>query len=143
MISDCQTFIRQKHQRNVAFANEAAKAAPPPVVIMENTAMARDIISRFKQRGPLSARRLALLAGVGALSVATLLGASGGGLQPWAFAAPSAARAAEVRPASFADVAEKVMPAVVSVRVKVQGAQQMGYDEENGPEPGSPAERFF
>jgi serine protease Do len=49
------------------------------------------------------------------------------------------------RPAGFADIVEKVKPAVISVRVKVNsGPSLMGFDEQDGSKsPGSQMERFF
>ena len=49
------------------------------------------------------------------------------------------------RPVGFADIVEKVKPAVISVRVKVDaGAKMMGFEnEEGGRLPGSPMDRFF
>jgi serine protease Do len=75
----------------------------------------------------LSARRLVLLAGVAGFGVSVLLG--GAALVPKA-AAPltnlAYAQGTE-RPVGFADIVEKVKPAVISVRVKV-GAKLMGSD---------------
>src|SRR5947207_4681570 len=68
----------------------------------------------------LSARRLVLLAGVAGLGVAVLLG--GAGLLPMSTgpALSSIAYAQGLqRPAGFADIVDKVKPAVISVRVKV------------------------
>jgi serine protease Do len=90
----------------------------------------------------LSARRLVLLAGVAGLGVAVLFG--GAGLLPKSTgpALSSIAYAQGVqRPAGFADIVEKVKPAVISVRVKVNsGAKMMGFD---GNSPNSQMERFF
>ena len=79
----------------------------------------------------LSARRIVLLATVTGLGVA---GATIGpnalhqaGLPTYA----AAANAAEIaqRPAGFADLVEKVKPAVISVRVKVKaGSEMMSFD---------------
>jgi serine protease Do len=91
----------------------------------------------------LSARRLALLATVAGLGVA---GAATG---PYGFRQamlPSyTAQAAEnmQRPVGFADLVEKVKPAVISVRVKVDaGAEMMGFDDDL-PSQNSPMQRFF
>src|SRR5262245_42706425 len=99
----------------------------------------------------LSARRIALLAttvaGLGALALAgqplftpdTLPGLS----------APAHAQNANVaRPAGFADIVEKVKPAVVSVRVKVEAGPQLSSDDFQIPQgqqgqQGSPFEFFF
>ncbi len=50
-----------------------------------------------------------------------------------------------IQPPSFADVVEKVNPAVVSVRVKSQ-QPELSADNQDFPfqfQPGSPMERFF
>jgi len=97
--------------------------------------------------GPLSGRRLALLATVAGVGAVALVAGSQGSFSPPAFS--SAAHAAETyqHPAGFADLVEKVKPAVISVRVKVQGgAESMGFDESengHGVAPGSPGERLF
>jgi len=49
-----------------------------------------------------------------------------------------------VRPVGFADIVEKVKPAVISVRVKVDRSPQLSADNDDNPfPPGSPFERFF
>jgi serine protease Do len=93
----------------------------------------------------LSARRVVLMAGVAALSATMLFGAAN--LVPNApgSALSSLAYAQNVqRPVGFADIVEKVKPAVISVRVKVDsGAKMMGF-EGNSPFPNnSQMERFF
>ena len=91
------------------------------------------------------ARRLVLLATVAGLGVA---GASVGPNvlhQSLGFYAP-AANAAEIarRPAGFADLVEKVKPAVISVRVKMDaGAGMMGFDGDMPSPPNSHMQRFF
>jgi len=48
------------------------------------------------------------------------------------------------RPVGFADIVEKVKPAVISVRVKVERPANSGLSDEDLPfPPGSPFERFF
>jgi serine protease Do len=93
----------------------------------------------------LSKRRLALLAGAAALSGSLLLG--GANLLPQTtgpvIASPAYAQSVQ-RPVGFADIVEKVKPAVISVRVKVDaGAQMMGLDGNSPFAPNSPMERFF
>jgi len=93
----------------------------------------------------LSARRGVLMAGVAALSATMLFGAAN--LVPNApgSALSTLAYAQNVqRPVGFADIVEKVKPAVISVRVKVDsGAKMMGF-EGNSPFPNnSQMERFF
>jgi serine protease Do len=90
----------------------------------------------------LSARRLVLLAGVAGFGVTVLLG--GAGLLPQA-SHPALSTIAYAqgtqRPMGFADIVEKVKPAVISVRVKVAaGAKMMGLE---GDAPNSQMERFF
>ncbi len=90
-------------------------------------------------------RRLALLAGVAALSGSLLLG--GANFLPQmtvpGMATPAYAQNVQ-RPVGFADIVEKVKPAVISVRVKVDaGAQMMGLEGNSPFPPNSPMERFF
>ncbi|HEY4738689.1 MAG TPA: Do family serine endopeptidase [Xanthobacteraceae bacterium] len=101
----------------------------------------------------LGARRMTLLASVGALGVAMLLVGPGG--QYWrssAGAAPaSAAEFGMQRPVGFADIVAKVKPAVISVQVKVSGSADPALlhgsrddDEEQIPtQPGSPLDKFL
>jgi serine protease Do len=107
----------------------------------------------------LTARRLTLLTSVAGLAVAVLLAGPGGfsrampGTNAMAIdAAASSSRmslaasptdAAQV-PQSFADLATKVKPAVISVRVKID--KIVDSDQNGAPnpsEPGSPFYRFF
>ena len=101
-----------------------------------------------KTRG-LTARRAALLATVAGLGLGVLFVSPDRVPQPNLPALTSPAQAQNVtqeaqtvaRPIGFADVVEKVKPAVISVRVKVENnAQTMGLDTEGLP-PG--LERFF
>jgi serine protease Do len=98
----------------------------------------------FRQaRRLLPCRRLALLAGVAGLSAA-LLGAAeyGTGSRLTVLATPAYAESMQ-RPAGFADIVEKVKPAVISVRVRV-GAETSSLRDDNNPiGPGSPFEEFF
>ena len=95
----------------------------------------------FRSEWPraLSARRLVLLATVAGLGVA------GAAIGPYGIRQgmlPSyAANAAESaqRPVGFADLVEKVKPAVISVRVKVDaGAEMMNFDDEMPSRQNSP-----
>ena len=105
---------------------------------------------KFKR---LAARRLTLLASVGALGAAMLLVGPGGQYsQPAIGAAPaSAAELGMQHPAGFADIVAKVKPAVISVRVKLSSAAEPAIlhgnrddDEQQIPaQPGSPRDRFF
>src|ERR671915_2567357 len=96
----------------------------------------------------LTARRLALLATVAGLGLGAFFVSPDHVPQP-TLPGLTAAQAQNVtqeaqtvaRPVGFADVVEKVKPAVISVRVKVENnAQNMGFDSEGLP-PG--LERFF
>ena len=93
----------------------------------------------------LSARRLVLLASVGGIGMTALLG--GPGILPTASgpALTGIAYAQDLqRPVGFADLVEKVKPAVISVRVKVNsGAKTMGFDSNSPVPPNSQLERFF
>ena len=93
----------------------------------------------------LSARRLVLLATVAGLGVA---GATIGPNLLHQIGVPTyaAANAAEIaqRPAGFADLVEKVKPAVISVRVKVKAdSEMMSFDGDMPFPKNSPMERFF
>ena len=93
----------------------------------------------------LSARRLVLLAGVAGLSVTVLLGGAGLLPQPTNRALTEIAYAQGVqRPMGFADIVEKVKPAVISVRVKMTGGpKMMGFEGDLPFPPNSQMERFF
>ena len=100
----------------------------------------------------LSRRRLALLASVATVAAAMVLAGPSGLLQLGQMPVPTSAHAAEVAgPAGFADIVEKVKPAVFSVRVKLKSESPSvssndngGKDENQLPFPkGSPFERFF
>ena len=103
---------------------------------------------RYVRRGwprALSARRLVLLATVAGLGVA---GATIGpnALHQAGLPTYAAANAAEIaqRPAGFADLVEKVKPAVISVRVKVKAdSEMMSFDGDMPFPKNSPMERFF
>jgi len=94
----------------------------------------------------LSARRLSLIAGVAGLGAAVLFG--GASIAPKSGPTLTSVAYAQnlQRPVGFADIVEKVKPAVISVRVKMDaGPRMMGF-EGNGDRPFSPdsqMERFF
>jgi serine protease Do len=100
-------------------------------------------------RRPLTTRRVALLATVASLGLGALF-VSPGHVPQAALPGLTSAQAQNVtqeaqtvsRPVGFADVVEKVKPAVISVRVKVENSPQvqMGLEGEGLP-PG--LERFF
>src|SRR5215470_13410181 len=90
--------------------------------------------SAREPRGALSARRLALLASGVGLGAATFF-AGPGGSPNTSLPAFSVAHAGENagRTAGFADIVEKVKPAIISVRVRAEGRQEMmGVEDENG-----------
>ncbi len=93
----------------------------------------------------LPARRLVLLASAAGLGAALLFGGSEFVIKPHGSALNNIAYAQGLqRPVGFADIVEKVKPAVISVRVKVNsGPQMMGFDGNMPFPPGSQMERFF
>jgi serine protease Do len=93
----------------------------------------------------LSARRLVLLASVAGLGVAVLLGGQGLVSKSTGPILADVAYAQGVqRPIGFADIVDKVKPAVVSVRVKMDGGTKLMGFEGNAPfPPNSQMERFF
>jgi serine protease Do len=95
--------------------------------------------------GTLFRRRLVLLAGVAGLSLSLLVGGSGFGPQTTAPALTNIAYAQGVqRPVGFADIVEKVKPAVISVRVKMDASGNLMSFEGNSPlPPNSQMEQFF
>jgi serine protease Do len=86
--------------------------------------------------------RSLLLAGVAGLGVAVVI--AGTNLPPSGLPALSTQAHAQAmaRPAGFADLVEKVKPAVISVRVKIDGAQLMKFGDDDSMQ-GSPFENFF
>ena len=93
----------------------------------------------------LSARRLVLLASVAGLGVAVLFGGAGLVPKSTSSALSTIAYAQGVqRPMGFADIVDKVKPAVISVRVKVaSGPKMMGFEGDLPSAPNSQIERFF
>ena len=103
----------------------------------------------------LPARRLALLATtIAGLGAAALLVAPNGTFQSGGIGTPAraqdlSARAQQLpqKPVGFADIVEKVKPAVISVRVKMERPGNSHLNNDNDEEipfpPGSPFERFF
>jgi serine protease Do len=93
----------------------------------------------------LTTRRLILLATAANLGLAAVVVGHDGYLQS-TLPVLSTAQAAEgaQRPAGFGDLVEKVKPAVISVRVKMDaGAKMMGFDGDMPSAPNSQMERFF
>ena len=103
--------------------------------------MPNDLTPAPRPRRVLAARRLVLLASVAGLGAAALFTSPGApqlGLP--SFAASARADTGQ-RPVGFADIVEKVKPAVISVRVKVDGGSRtMGFSNRDLP-PG--LEQFF
>ncbi|RAI39487.1 Do family serine endopeptidase [Rhodoplanes roseus] len=98
-----------------------------------------------KARSIVSARRLALLATVGALGTGVLfMNPEFGPAGHSALLTPAYAQNAQ-RPAGFADIVDKVKPAVISVKVQVSNDRpRIGTRGEDDPfAPGSPFEFFF
>jgi serine protease Do len=93
----------------------------------------------------LSRRRIALLAGVGALGAVLFaaVGPFGPDSSLNSLTAPAYAQSAQ-RPVGFADIVEKVKPAVISVRVRMGGERESSVLRGEDPfGPGSPFEQFF
>ena len=107
--------------------------------------------SNSSKRKGLSARRLALLASAASIGFAVVVAGPSSyrtlNLPSWTTSA-QAADAAQA-PAGFANIVEKVKPAVISVRVKIdESAKMTGMkesDEGNAMplQPGAPMEKFF
>jgi serine protease Do len=104
--------------------------------------------SSLQSRRILSARRIALLttaiAGVGA--AVFFLAPNGNAFGTAALAQNLTEKVQQLpqRPVGFADIVEKVKPAVISVRVKIERqADSSDTSEDNPFPPGSPFEKFF
>src|ERR1700678_2356552 len=127
----CQRLIRRKGPRNVR-APCWAKGFSSLVFLNQHWRCRMDQQSNNSRpalRQVLKPRRLTLLASVAALSMAVLV-VGPGGYRPFNLPAWTAsAQAAEMtqNSAGFADLVTKVKPAVISVRVKIDG------DGENMP----------
>jgi serine protease Do len=106
------------------------------------------IIPARPGRKAFTARRLALLASAAGLAIAVVAGGTSGFSVPKLPSAIATAHADTMqRSTGFADVVEKVKPAVISVRVKVDAMAKMtsmnDNDEASPMQPGAPLERFF
>jgi serine protease Do len=106
------------------------------------------IIPARPERKAFTARRLALLASAAGLAIAVVATGTSGFSTPNFPSAIATAHADTMqRSTGFADVVEKVKPAVVSVRVKVDATAKMtsmnDNDEANPMQPGAPLEKFF
>src|SRR4051794_12461171 len=96
----------------------------------------------------LPARRLAMLGGVAGLGAAVLFTAPGfvpqGSLPGAAYAQNLTEQARKLpQPIGFADIVEKVKPAVISVRVRVENNPRLSLNRDNPFPQGSPMDRFF
>src|SRR5437868_11292684 len=113
---------------------------------MEPSSMSQSASPAQKPRSVLSARRLVLMASAAVIGAGVLFSGAEYVTKPNAAFLTSPAYSQTVqRPVGFADIVEKVKPAVISVRVKVDGgARSMSFDGGDSPfPPGSPMERFF
>jgi serine protease Do len=105
--------------------------------------------SPHNPRKILRPRRLTLLASVAALSMAVLV-VGPGGYQPlaWTASAQAAETTANQNTAGFGDLVAKVKPAVISVRVKIDGdadntaVSERESDGANPDQSGSPLDQF-
>src|SRR5215831_13730961 len=104
---------------------------------MESTLMSGVSLQRL-----LSGRRLALLASAAGIGAVLAFGNAGFG--PSLLTAPAHAQTAQ-RPVGFADIVEKVKPAVISVRVKMDAGPQMSElgGDDNPLGQNSPFQYFF
>jgi serine protease Do len=116
---------------------------------MEPNFMTDSINPTSKPRRVLSARRLALLAttvaGLGAAAFFLAPDVSVRSTFPAAQAQNLSQQAQTAqRPVGFADIVERVKPAVISVRVRVDAPRLSMQQQQNAPFPqGSPMDRFF
>jgi serine protease Do len=106
------------------------------------------IIPARSGRKAFAARRLALLASAAGLAIAVIAAGTSGFSTPSLPSAITIAHAQTMqRSTGFADIVEKVKPAVISVRVKVDATAQMmsmnDNDESSPMQPGAPLEKFF
>src|SRR5262245_64824458 len=114
---------------------------------METDFMTDSVNPTSKPRGALSARRFALLAttvaGLGAAAVFFAPDVSVRSNFPPVANAQNLSQQAQnaQRPVGFADIVERVKPAVISVRVRVEAPRM---SMQNAPfQQGSPMDRFF
>src|SRR5262245_60842950 len=115
---------------------------------METDFMTDSVNPTSKPRGALSARRFALLATtVAGLGSAAFLFAPDFSVRsnfPPVANAQNLSQQAQTaqRPVGFADIVERVKPAVISVRVRVE-APRVSMQQNQPFQPGSPMDRFF
>ena len=100
--------------------------------------------SPAKPRKVLVRRRLALLASAAAVGGSLMFAGVQLPSRPDIASISAAHAQTAMRPATFADIVEKVRPAVFAVRVKSEQAPEaMSFGEDSPFPPGSPMERFF
>ena len=104
--------------------------------------------SNNPKRKVLEPRRLTLLGSAAALAIAVLVAGPSGYYTSDLSAIGVSAHAAEAaqHPAGFADLVAKVKPAVISVRVKIEGSAETASASQDNIRPfppGSPMEKFF
>src|SRR5262249_6696255 len=104
------------------------------------------VIPARSGRKAFAARRLALLASAAGLAIAVIATGTSDFNMPNLKIAIAHADTMQ-RTTGFADVVEKVKPAVISVRVKIDATAKttgMGDNDEANPmQPGAPLEKFF
>ena len=105
------------------------------------------IIPARPGRKAFAVRRLALLASAAGLAIAVVAGTSSFSTTTLPSAIATAHAETMQRSTGFADIVEKVKPAVISVRVKVDATAKMtsmnDNDEASPMQPGAPLEKFF
>jgi len=106
------------------------------------------IIPARPGRKAFASRRLALLASAAGLAIAVVAAGTSGFSTPSVPSVIATAHAETMqRSTGFADIVEKVKPAVISVRVKVDATAKMtsmnGNDDASPMQPGAPLEKFF
>ena len=106
------------------------------------------IIPARPGRKAFAARRLALLASAAGLAIAVVAAGTSDFSTPSVPSVIATAHAETMqRSTGFADIVEKVKPAVISVRVKVDATAKMtsmnGNDDASPMQPGAPLEKFF
>jgi serine protease Do len=92
-------------------------------------------------KAPRRASRLALMGAAAALALGAAIGPAP--LSPAYAEAPLSGSAVSVAPASFADIVERVKPAVVAIKVKAMEDSQGGVFEMPDMSPDDPMYRFF
>jgi serine protease Do len=96
----------------------------------------------------LSARRVTLMASVAGLGLAVLLTGPSAfrAINGPAWTGTAVAAESMLQPTGFADIVAKVKPAVISVRIRMDGEKTASLDDNDDndqAQPGAPMERFF